>query len=263
MKEYQNLLGKRYGDLTVIESTGKKKYAGVIQPFWRCKCECGNTIDIAHSYLISGSKKHCGCKRKGNIEGKRFGRLKAIEPVGKNSHKEILWKCVCDCGNEPIVSYQNLTRGKTRSCGCLQAERRYIHGLYGTRIRGIYYKMLNRCNNKNSNDYYKYGERGIYVCEEWSGENGFLNFYNWSMESGYSDELSIDRIDNKKGYSPDNCRWVSMSVQANNKRNNIVIDYKGKKQTMKQWCIELDIPYKTALKKYHRGISIDDIFKAK
>lgn len=263
MRTCEDLTGKQFGNLTVIENIGIREYNKKTSTYWKCVCECGNTIEIPHGYLKSGKKTHCGCMRKGNIQGKKFGRLTAISTVGKNKHNEILWKCKCDCGNEKIVSYNVLVNGKSKSCGCLAIENNYKHGLYGTRIRGIYYKMLNRCNHKESVSYLQYGGRGITVCEEWSGENGLINFYNWSMKNGYSDELSIDRIDNDKGYSPGNCRWTTNYVQQNNKRNNIVLEYCGKSLTLKQWSRETGISYKKLLYRYHKGLQANQILSNK
>lgn len=93
------------------------------------------------------------------------------------------------------------------------------------RIYTIYRNMLGRCYNKNKLHFENYGGRGIEVCEEWIGEFGFVNFCEWSMNNGYSDELTLDRIDNDGNYEPSNCRWVDLYVQANNKRNSVKYEY--------------------------------------
>lgn len=125
-----------------------------------------------------------------------------------------------------------------------------------SRLTAIHNDMKCRCYNPKSKNFVNYGMRGITVCNEWLNDEkisygehshnttkGFLAFKEWAMNNGYADNLSIDRIDNNKGYSPDNCRWVTSKVQNNNKRNNLSITYKGKTQTLKQWCDELNLPY--------------------
>lgn len=115
-------------------------------------------------------------------------------------------------------------------------DKRYKHNLCGTRIHSIHRDMLARCNNPNRPRYKDYGARGIKVCEEWSGKNGLLHFHKWAMENGYSDELTIDRIDNNGNYCPQNCRWISRDAQGNNTRRNIYITLDGETHTLAEWC---------------------------
>ena len=118
------------------------------------------------------------------------------------------------------------------------------------RLNGIYWKMIYRCCNTHCGHYKRYGGRGITICEEWLCKEkvgkytkGWLSFEKWALENGYSDDLSIDRKDVNKGYSPENCRWVTMKVQQNNRRDNHFVTYKGKTQTLTQWCEELNLDY--------------------
>lgn len=120
--------------------------------------------------------------------------------------------------------------------------------------------MNSRCYRKNCIAYKNYGARGITICEEW--KSNFDNFYNWAINNGYSENLSIDRIDNNKGYSPENCRWTTKKVQANNQRSNCLITYNGKTQTMKQWADELGINYSTLRSRLNTyDLSVDKAFK--
>lgn len=169
-----------------------------------------------------------------DLTGDRYGRLTVIGYAGHKGGRTA-WRCRCDCGNEVITTGNQMRRGKTRSCGCLAdeikgerarqglahcGEHMIRHGLHGSRLYLIWKAMRQRCNDTNSKDYPDYGGRGINVCSEW---NDFKAFYNWAMAAGYKPdaafgECTLDRIDNSQGYRPDNCRWVSLKVQANNRR---------------------------------------------
>lgn len=104
------------------------------------------------------------------------------------------------------------------------------------RLRGIHNGMIMRCTNSKRKDYFRYGGVGITVCEEWQGKDGCKTFCEWALANGYSDDLSIDRIDGKRGYSPDNCRWATPTEQCRNKSNNHLIEYNGEVKTIKEWA---------------------------
>lgn len=110
-----------------------------------------------------------------------------------------------------------------------------------TRLQEIFHSMKQRCCNSNNKNYKNYGGRGISICNEWL--NSPKMFYEWARKNGYAEGLSIDRIDNNKGYSPENCRWTTAKQQANNKRDNRLITYKGRTQTLALWCDELKLDY--------------------
>jgi hypothetical protein len=165
---------------------------------------------------------------KQNLAGQRFGRLTALYTVPNNNYRT-RWHCVCDCGNTKDVLQQNLTNGHVRSCGCFHYERnqekiaainaalgREDHHETKTRLYRIWIGIKSRCFGVSSSSYGRYGARGITVCPEWAGSFG--TFKKWALSHGYSDELSIDRVDVNGDYSPDNCRWVDGSIQAFNKR---------------------------------------------
>lgn len=151
-----------------------------------------------------------------DLTGKRFGLLTVIAK-GESTPKGIArWNCVCDCGQHTIVRSDDLRRRKTISCGCVRKSGPHkTHGGTYTRIYRVWCSMRQRCGNPKNQEFKRYGGRGIHVCEEWASD--FEAFRKWSEENGYAIGLTIDRIDNDKGYSPENCRWTTMKVQNNNK----------------------------------------------
>lgn len=172
-----------------------------------------------------------------DLTGQRFGRLTVISQSGSSNHGRRLWKCKCDCGNETILNTTVLVSGTTKSCGCLKVEvardRMRTHGMSHSRLFSIWTAMKQRCYNKNFEQYNHYGGRGITVCDEWI--NNFQAFYDWAIKNGYAEDLTIDRIENDKGYSPDNCRWVTNKAQQNNKRTNRILTLNGETHTASEW----------------------------
>jgi hypothetical protein len=179
--------------------------------------------------------------------GKRFGKLTAIEIVGKTKNGSYLWRCKCECGNEAVASSANLMNGHTKSCGCLRADRcREIfstHGLEHTRIYGIWSDMKNRCQNKRNIEYHRYGGRGISICDEWKDD--VIAFFDWAMANGYREGLTLDRRDNEGNYDPSNCRWVDRKTQQNNRRNSIYITVNGVTLPCAEWARRTGIPKNT------------------
>ena len=176
-----------------------------------------------------------------DLIGQRFGKLVVIakaesyrSPKGSVAS---CWLCQCDCGSEPfVVRRDSLTTGNTRSCGCLHHDLAIHHGT-GTRLYQTYRNMMNRCYRKDTDSYPLYGGVGIGVCDEWRGD--FAAFREWAMANGYTDELTIERKDNSKDYSPDNCEWATTKQQSNHTSRNVYITYQGRTQTASQWAEEL------------------------
>ena len=148
-------------------------------------------------------------------------------------------ECKCECGNISHPTMSALLSGHSKSCGCLQREintkRCTKHGMNKSRIYKIYHGMLNRCYLNTMPDYESYGGRGITVCDEWRGEKGFERFNEWAQANGYTDYLTLDRIDVNGNYEPSNCRWASTREQNLNKRNTRYLTYKGETKTLVEW----------------------------
>lgn len=234
-----DLTGKRYGKLTVIEKTDARDSAGCIM--WKCRCDCGNEKKYSTNSLNRGLVTSCGCGqiKLEDLTGKRFGRLTVVE-LDKYSPKShgTRWLCKCDCGKQKTVLASCLKRGLTTSCGCFSSEqkskRTKTHG-FGNRDRlyRIWSNMKSRCYSQADRNFKRYGARGIDICQEWRTD--FLKFQEWAVANGYQDRLSIDRIDNNMGYSPDNCRWTDTITQNNNRRTNVHITYCGETHTTAEW----------------------------
>ena len=209
--------GKKYGMLIVIEPYYNHKTKGMR---WLCKCDCGNYYTPYGFNLRNGMTTHCGCQTKRkqslakiiDIAGNRYGRLVAIENTGKKKNNNFIWKCKCDCGKIVDVPTGLLTTGNTRSCGCINIERMSKLGK-SKRLKnnqGLYNQL-----------YYKYkhgaNRRGLsfeLTMKEFKNLIDSKCFYCGAESSqlfkGYSEGYSmlyngVDRVDNNKGYSKDNC----------------------------------------------------------
>lgn len=180
------------------------------------------------------------------VIGKKFGRLyvKQYSHTGKHYHKYFL--CLCDCGNEKIVDMKHLVSGKIKSCGCLWQDNKHEYRkIHGDSKKSLYIRWLGmkgRCENRNNARYKDYGGRGIAICEQW---HSYESFKKWALKNDYKENLEIDRIDNNKGYSPSNCRFVTAKENNLNKRNNIRITYQGKTLTISEWAKETGIKKST------------------
>lgn len=184
-----------------------------------------------------------------DLVGQKFGRLTVIGFAGKTQGGKPLWNCTCDCGevkDKPTTS-SDLKSGKVKSCGCAHIGAtkgiRKKHGMAHTRMFQIWSSMKARCYNPHSVAYKNYGGRNIKVCDDW--RNDFSAFYDWAIENGYSDKLTLDRINVNKGYCPENCKWSTMKEQQNNRRDNKIVIYKGEQFTLSQLADKLSISQAT------------------
>jgi len=190
--------------------------------------------------------KHRDCKTK--LIWKRYGRLFVIG-YSHNQKVRTMWNVICDCGQEKIVAGNSMISGAVLSCGCLRKENfskminKHGHAKVGkaTVEYTTWLDMKTRCFNKNKKQYKDYGGRGITICKEWV--DSFEKFFEDMGKKPTG--MTLDRIDNDKGYSKKNCRWATRKEQSNNLRNNIIIEYNGLKLTMGQWAEKVGLKRET------------------
>lgn len=183
-----------------------------------------------------------------DLEGKTFGKLTALKPIGYDKQRYMLWECKCSCGNTKIIRSSHLIHGRIKSCGCISKK---ANGFARNRIYRIWKGILARCFNEKDPNYRRYGGKGRTVCNEWKKD--FMSFYKWSVNNGYRDNLSIDRINNKGNYEPSNCRWATAREQSNNTSQNVFISFRGQKLTKAQWARKIGIKiysFNYRIKKY-------------
>lgn len=189
-----------------------------------------------------------------DMTGQRVGRLLIVSRAENTKQNKAQWLCRCDCGNEVIVSRRSLKDASTTSCGCYQREaaaaKHRTHGMKKTRLYRIWSGMKDRCFNSRGKYFDRYGKVGRTMCDEWA--NSFEAFYEWAMSNGYSDELTIDRINNDDGYSPNNCRWATWEQQENNRNDNIRIEYAGETHGVREWSRITGMPTYVIYSRYKR-----------
>lgn len=191
--------------------------------------------------------------------GRRFGRLVVCSVSHKNKYSIVFMQTKCDCGQDFKTSLSGLKKGRTFSCGCKSREdkvnRLYKHGKTGTRLHNNWLSMKDRCNNPKNNRFESYGGKGISVCKEWA--DSFESFEKWALSAGFEESKSIDRIDNDKGYSPENCRWADIYTQANNKSINRYIEHNCIRMSVSQWARERGINQTTLSRRILSGWPIE------
>jgi hypothetical protein len=169
------------------------------------------------------------------IIGKKYGRWTVLSVAKTGKH--IYLNCRCDCGTERVVNREGLLKGTSKSCGCLHSDiMRNLkpntkHGHSKTKLYAVWKTMRQRCKAKSGINYKHYSSKGVQVCPEW--EN-FETFYSWAMSNGYQDGLEIDRKDVEGNYCPENCRWVTHMINADNRRSVFHYEYEGKTYNAKE-----------------------------
>lgn len=259
--------GDTFGYLTAIKPVKK----GSKHTQWLFRCKCGREVIKIPLYLTSTKTPSCGCavnryfdtnnkeklKRsetsiywhddaKCNIDltGKKIGYLSVIKKTNDIIGVKAEYLCECECGKQIIKKQHALTYAKTMiSCGCKRKKPKPHPSTPEAKLKLTYNRMKSRCYNKNNTSYKYYGKRGIVICDEWLGENGFTNFYNWAMQNGYKQGLSIDRIDVYGNYEPSNCRWADDFTQANNRTNSIHVLYNGKELPLSTFSEIIGVKY--------------------
>lgn len=193
-----------------------------------------------------------------DLTGQRFGKLVVIREDGKLG-QYTAWLCRCDCGNEKRVRTNTLRAGSTKSCGCgiVEATRKRTikYSIRNNKLYHVWYGMIDRCKNPKHKFYHRYGGRGISVCNEW--EN-YESFAEWALRNGYSEGLSIDRINNDGNYEPSNCRWTTMKKQHNNTSQCRYETINGITKSVSEWAEEYGVKHGLVLHRLARGIPIID-----
>ena len=196
-----------------------------------------------------------GRKITDDVIGIRFGKLRITGIHGRDGRNHTILTCACECGRTTLAEMSALKSGQKKSCGCLRSETsrsRIKHGAKAinadpalTRTFNIWADVKKRCTNPNSRAYKWYGGRGITLCADWA------NFANFYRDMGIApDQMSLERIDVNKGYSKDNCTWIPLNKQAENKTTSIRVTYEGVERCLKSLCTYLGIPYIRTYKRY-------------
>jgi len=194
-----------------------------------------------------------------DLTNQKFGKLTVKKLYGTNKHRAAIWECECECGQITYVLSQNLLSGHTKSCGCSSKHGGARRG-HEERLYHVWQSMKQRCENVNNHNYVWYGANGIDVCDEWQE---YMSFKKWAYENGYNDdalrgECTLDRIDVKKGYSPQNCRWTSMADQNRNKSYHRYVEYRGEKYTVTQLADKVGMNKDTLVYRLNANWSVED-----
>ena len=186
-----------------------------------------------------------------DITGQKFGRLLAIEPTKQRKERKVIWKCLCDCGKIVFRVGRHLRNGDTKSCGCLNNDRRKerftTHGMRNTRFYNIYKDIPRRCKNRKRKGFQNYGGRGIKCL--WQSFEEFKNdmylSYQAHVDKFGEKNTTIDRIDNNGHYSKENCRWATWKEQMRNTRVNHLLTFNGKTLCIAEWADRIGIDQDT------------------
>lgn len=182
-----------------------------------------------------------------NMANKKYGKLLALSLHHIDKRGKTYWLCKCDCGKETVADGYKIRKGITTSCGCVQANWRktgpnHSHGLTNSRLYSIWSNIKARCNNPKNYEFKYYGGKGVCICQEWTD---FSAFYEWAINHGYNDKLTIKRDNVNGNYCPENCKWILPDKQYLNRTDSHFVTAFGKTQTIKEWSDETGIKYGT------------------
>lgn len=196
-----------------------------------------------------------------DITGNKYNHLTAIKRDGNDLSGCAAWIFQCDCGKYHKARKKAVISGTTKSCGkCIKHNPpiRKTHGMSSSKLYKVWHGMIQRCKENNIVHRSRYYDRGITVCKEWYK---FESFYKWSISNGYQENLTIDRIDNNKGYAPSNCRWTTPYVQSRNKRTNIMVEHNGEIHCITDWEKILGYKHDVLGRRYRDGERGDVLFR--
>lgn len=255
-----NLKGQIFDRLVVLDEAGRNHRK---QLLWRCKCRCGNERLFSTTKLREGKTKSCGCISKerelsGDLTGQRSGRLTVLRISHKDKRSAKYWLCSCECGKQIKIHYSSLKSGRSKSCGCwnkeLMAKRNYQHGMSKTPMHNTWSSMIQRCSDKKSPSYPRYGGRGIEVCDRWRKS---FKLFLADMGDRPNKAYSLERKDNNGNYSPGNCIWGTAKQQSRNRRSNRYLTYKGETKLLVEWAEALGMNINRISTRLHRGWSVE------
>lgn len=265
MTKIKDLIGKRFGKLLVIGKADPYIGKNYTKPQVLCQCDCGNTLSVRKASLTSGNTTSCsyscGISDKGahnlvDLVGKTYGRLQVLSRLANTNTGQTQWLCLCTCGNTTEVSGVSLTKGGTKSCGCLRVDTirkiRLTHGDSGSPEHITWGNMIQRCTNSKAPEFKFYGGKGVLVCGRWRKYENFLE----DMGRKPSKDHSIDRKEVTGDYCKDNCRWATKLDQASNKSNNRIITYHKISKSHAQWEDEYGLPKGVISRRLKDGWSV-------
>lgn len=216
--DIMDLTAYKFDLLKPINIVGKADNGSYL---WYCKCDCGGHTLATRYDLFAGRVRSCGCiSNPGDLTNHRFGRL-VVKEFAYVRDGQRYWKCECTCPEHNIVyaSTNRLRFRQVQSCGCLRRDvSREIHIMHGdskSRLYRIWANMWSRCSNPDADVHDSYWSLGVSVAKDWAE---YTSFRDWALRSGYVEGLSLDRQNPFKSYSPDNCRWIPLGMQEQNKR---------------------------------------------
>jgi hypothetical protein len=193
-----------------------------------------------------------------DLSGKVFSGITALSLKGFDRHNIAYWNCRCHCGKDMVCSGSHLISGHTTSCGCSRIRHGHTRHARKSPEYSSWRYMIRRCTNPKDRKYKHYGGRGITVCDEWM--QSFESFIS-SMGRRPSPKHTLGRIDNEKGYFPENCRWETYAEQNINKRNNHHLSAMGKTQTISEWAKEIGCKYHFILSRIRGGWKPEEVIR--